>query len=106
MYIDNGIVELISSIIMVMGKKYGIFHHELFLSTLNQLLRMSPVRVKEICSSLEDFKQSLTSLKDITYSDPDESRYQARYFVNGFLTKKQKAILEFLNCNIRKSILG
>ncbi|KAE9534087.1 hypothetical protein AGLY_008823 [Aphis glycines] len=76
MYIDNGVVELISSIIMVMGKKYGIFHHDLFLSTLNQLLRMSPVRVKEICSSLEDFKQSLTSLKDITYSDPDESRYQ------------------------------
>lgn len=76
MYIDNGVVELISSIIMVMGEKYAIFHHDLLLSTLNQLLRMSPVRVKEICSSLEDFKQTLISLKDITYSDPDESRYK------------------------------
>ncbi|XP_015371594.1 PREDICTED: uncharacterized protein LOC107167177 [Diuraphis noxia] len=73
MYIDNGVVEIISSIIMGMEKNFEPFHHELFLSTLNQLLRMSPARVKEICSSMEDLKPALTSLQD-SYSD--ESRYQ------------------------------
>lgn len=82
MYVDNGVVEIITSIIMGMEKNVEPFHHELFLSTLNQLLRMSPVRVKEICASLDDFKLALTSLRD-SYSN--ESRYQARYNINGFL---------------------
>jgi len=82
MYVDNGVVEIITSIIMGMEKKFEPFHHELFLSTLNQLIRLSPVRVKEICTSLEDFKLALTSLRD-SYSN--ESRYQARYYVNKFL---------------------
>jgi len=83
MYIDNGVVEIICSIIMVMEKKIESYHHELILSTLNQLLRMSPVKVKEICTSVEDLKPALTSLRDF-YSE--ESRYQARcyYVVNGF----------------------
>lgn len=46
MYVDNGVVEIISSIIMGMEKNFESLHHELFLSTLNQLMRMSPVRVK------------------------------------------------------------
>lgn len=82
MYVDNGVVEIITSIIMDMEKNFESLHHELFLSTLNQLIRMSPVRVKEICTSLEDFKLALTSLRD-SYSN--ESKYQARYYVNGFL---------------------
>ncbi|XP_060845081.1 uncharacterized protein LOC132924671 [Rhopalosiphum padi] len=73
LYVDNGVVEIISSIIMGMEKNVESFHHELFLSTLNQLIRLSPVRVKEICSSVEDFKQALTSLRD-SYSN--ESKYQ------------------------------
>ena len=74
MYVDNGVVEIISSIIMGMEKNFESLHHELFLSTLNQLMRMSPVRVKEICGSLEDFKLALTSLRD-SYSN--DSKYQA-----------------------------
>lgn len=73
MYVDNGVVEILSSIIMGMEKNVESSHHELFLSTLNQLIRMSPVKVKEICTSLEDFKPALTSLRD-SYSN--ESNYQ------------------------------
>jgi len=82
MYVDNGVVEIISSIIMGMEKNVEPTHHELFLSTLNQLIRMSPAKVKEICTSLEDFKPALTSLRD-SYSN--EPNYQARYYVNWFL---------------------
>lgn len=82
MYVDNGVVEIISSIIMGMEKNVEPSHHELFLSTLNQLIRMSPAKVKEICTSLQDFKPALTSLRD-SYSN--ESDYQARYYVNWFL---------------------
>lgn len=82
MYVDNGVVEIISSIIMSMEKNIESFDHELFLSTLSKLIRMSPVRVKEICSSLEDFKPALTSLRD-SYSN--DTKYQARYYVNWVL---------------------
>ncbi|XP_060844727.1 uncharacterized protein LOC132924432 [Rhopalosiphum padi] len=63
LYIDNGVVEIISSIIMNMENNISSFHHELFLSTLNQFIRLSPVRVKEICSSVEDFGRAVTSLR-------------------------------------------
>jgi len=82
MYIDNGFIEIISSIIMGMEKNIESLHHELFLSTLNQLIRKSPVRAKEICSSLQDFKPALTSLHD---SYAHDSKYQARYYINWFL---------------------
>ncbi|XP_025206285.1 hsp70-binding protein 1-like [Melanaphis sacchari] len=74
MYVDIGVVEIICSIIMGMEKNVEPFHHDLILSALNGLIRLSPVRVKEICSSLEDLKQALASLKD-SYST-DESKYQ------------------------------
>lgn len=52
-------------------------NHELFLSTLNQLIEMSPSTVKEICTSVNNFKESLLSLED-SYSN--DSNYKARYF--------------------------
>lgn len=76
MYVDNGVVEIICSVIMNMEKSLEDYHHELFLSTLNQLLRMSPTRVKDICAKVEDFKLSLLALRD---SYPNNSNYQACY---------------------------
>lgn len=75
MYVDNGVVEEMCHIIMSMEKSLDECHHELFLSSLNQLLRMSPVRVKEICTKLENLNQALCSLRD---SYPESSTYQAR----------------------------
>lgn len=63
-YVDNGVVELICLIVKSMEKSFENFHHDLFLSTLNQLLRMSPSKVKQICTSVKDFKVSLLSLRD------------------------------------------
>lgn len=77
MYVENGVVEIICSIIVNMEKSLTDHHHELFLSSLNQLLRMSPTRVKEICSSVENFKVALLSLRD---SYPNDSNFQARYY--------------------------
>lgn len=77
MYVDNGVVEIVCSIIMNMKDLLECYHHELFLSTLNQLLRMSPTRVKALCTTVEDFKPSLLKLRD-SYSN--ESNYQARYY--------------------------
>lgn len=76
MYVDNGVVEIICLIIMNMEKSLEDCHHELFLSVLNQMLRMSPIRVKEICSKVDDFKLSLITLRD---SYPNDSNHQARY---------------------------
>ncbi|XP_060844735.1 uncharacterized protein LOC132924437 [Rhopalosiphum padi] len=73
LYIDNGVVEIISSIIMDMENIVESNHHNLVLLTLNQLIHLSPVRVKAICSSVEDFNQALTSLRD-SYSN--ESKYE------------------------------
>lgn len=84
MYVDNGVVEIIISIIMGLKINFETHHHELFLSTLNQLIQMSPVKVKQICSSVEDFKSSLISLRD---SYTDESKHQARYNVMVFRLK-------------------
>lgn len=77
MYVDNGVVQVLCSIIMDMEKTVENYHHEVFLSSLNQLLRMSPGRVKEICSSTKDFKLSLLSLQN---SYPNDSNYQARLY--------------------------
>ncbi|XP_060848133.1 LOW QUALITY PROTEIN: uncharacterized protein LOC132927594 [Rhopalosiphum padi] len=74
LYIDNGVVEIISSIIMGMENIVDSNHHTLVLLTLNQFIHLSPVRVKEICSSVEDFKQALISLRDL-YSN--KSKYEA-----------------------------
>ncbi|VVC44175.1 Armadillo-type fold,Armadillo-like helical,Nucleotide exchange factor Fes1 [Cinara cedri] len=73
MYVDNGVVEIICSIIMNMKNSLEDYHHELLLSTLNQLLQMSPIRVKEICFKVEDFKPALLALHD---SYPNDSNYQ------------------------------
>lgn len=77
MYVKNGVVEIICSIIVNMEKSLTDHHHELFLSSLNQLLRMSPARVKEICSSVENFKEALLSLQN---SYPNDSTFQARHY--------------------------
>lgn len=63
---------------MNMEKSLADYHHELFLSTLNQLLRMSPTKVKEICTKFEDLKRALLSLQDL-YSSGD-TNYQARKY--------------------------
>ncbi|XP_026818948.1 uncharacterized protein LOC113557572 [Rhopalosiphum maidis] len=73
LYFDNGVVKIICSIIMGMEKNVEPFHNKLVLLTLKQLIRLSPARVKEICSSVEDFKEALISLRD-SYSN--ESKYQ------------------------------
>lgn len=74
MYVDNGVVEIICSIIMNMQNSLDFCHHELFLSNLNQFFRMSPIKVKEICNKVEDLKPSLLNLRD---SYPNELNYQA-----------------------------
>lgn len=75
MFVDNGVVEIICSIIMEMENCLADYHHELFLSTLNQLLRLSPTKVKEICIKFEGLKLALLSLQK---SYPSDSNYQAR----------------------------
>lgn len=64
---------------MNMEKSLADYHHELFLSTLNQLLRMSPTKVKDICTKFADLKAALLSLQNM-YSSGD-SNYQARKYV-------------------------
>lgn len=91
MYVDNGVVQIICSIIINMEKTIEDYHHELFLSSLNQLLRMSPGRVKEICSSTKDLKQALLSLQN---SYPNDSNYQARLY-NIILNKKNYYSINF-----------
>jgi hypothetical protein len=84
MYVDKGVVQIICSIIMNMEKTIEDYHHELVFSTLNQMLTMSPSRVKEICSSTKDLKQALLSLQN---SYPSDSKYQAR-LLNIILNKQ------------------
>jgi hsp70-interacting protein len=74
MYVDNGVVEILCTVILTMKNALEHFHHELFLSTLNQLLTMSPTRVKDICTSFEDFKDVLVSIQD-SYTH-DDANYQ------------------------------
>jgi len=77
MYVNNGVVEIICSIIKTLEKSYEDFSHDVFLSTLVQLLRMSPNKVKPLCTAVEDFKTSLLSLND---SYPlDDQNYQVRF---------------------------
>lgn len=80
MFIDDGVVEIICMVIINMEKSLESCHHELFLSTLNEMLRVSHIQVKEICSSVENFKTSLLSLHN-SYPK-DDSNYQARYFIS------------------------
>lgn len=77
MYVDNGVVQIICSRVMRMEYTMEKYHHELYLSSLNQLLRMSPGRVKEICFSIkDDLKEALLSLQDLYPRD----EYQARLY--------------------------
>lgn len=82
LYVDNGVIEIICSIIQIMEKSLESYHHELFLSSLNQLLEMSPSKVKKVCTSVNNFKASLLSLRD---SYPDDSNYKARHFLSLYL---------------------
>lgn len=84
-----------------MTLEYAIehYHHDLFLTTLNQLLDQSPVRVKEICSKIDNFKDGLLNLKS---SYPYDVEYEVRYIIliiivmnlyNKGTTKRKKFIL-------------
>ncbi|XP_026819793.1 hsp70 nucleotide exchange factor FES1-like [Rhopalosiphum maidis] len=70
LYVDNGVVEIICSIIMDMENNVESLYHEMVLLTLNQFMHLSPVRVKEICSSVEDFMEALISLRDAYSNQP------------------------------------
>lgn len=63
---------------MSMEKSMENYHHELFLTTLNQLLQVSPAKVKEICSKFEELKETLLSLQRI-YND--DSNFQVKYYI-------------------------
>jgi len=54
------------------------YHHDLFLTTLIQLFEMSPDRVKEICSTIDYFKDGLLNLKS---SYPNDVEYEVRYII-------------------------
>lgn len=94
MYVENGVVEILCEIIVNMQKSLEEHHHELFLSSLNQLLRMSPASVKEICIKVQDLSRALCGLRD---SYPDDSTYQVNNtlcIINYFLSLiKKKKIL-------------
>ncbi|XP_050530712.1 uncharacterized protein LOC126899670 [Daktulosphaira vitifoliae] len=72
MFVDNGVVEILCQLIVNI-ENLDEHHHDLFLSSLNQLLRMSPVKVKEICGKVENLNQSLCKLRD---SYPDDPAHQ------------------------------
>jgi hypothetical protein len=61
-----------------MENNIELVFHEIILLTLNQLIRLSPVRVKEICSSVNGFMQALILLRD-SYSN--QANHQARYYI-------------------------
>jgi len=64
LYINSGVVEILCSIVKNMEKSFEYVDHELFLSALSELLKMSPNKVKEICANVKDFTVSLSSLHD------------------------------------------
>ncbi|XP_050438577.1 uncharacterized protein LOC126844428 isoform X2 [Adelges cooleyi] len=72
MFVAKGLVEILCQIIVNM-ESLDDNYHELFLSALNQLLRMSPVKVKDICVKVENLNQALCKLRD---SYPDDSTHQ------------------------------
>lgn len=78
LYISNGVIELLCSIIKSMEESFEYVNHELVLTTLSELLKKSPIRVKEICLSVKDFKVSLLSLRD---SYPSDDSYQVRFLI-------------------------
>lgn len=75
MYLKLGVVELLCTTIMYMEGSLEHIYHELLLSTLNELLEVSPVRVKEICLKFNEFKTALLNLRD---SYPYDFEYEAR----------------------------
>lgn len=81
MYVNNGVVEIICTIIMSMEKSLENYYHELFLTTLNQLLQVSPSKVKEICSKFGELKETLLSLQRI-YDDDTNFQVNTIYFLN------------------------
>lgn len=68
MYVENGVVEILCQIILNMEKSLDENYHQFILSSLNQLFLMSPVKVKEICSNMQNLNQVLCELQD-SYSD-------------------------------------
>jgi len=79
MFIDNDVVEILCMDILTMEHCIEYIYHEIFLSTLKQLFLMSPHRVKNICRSFENFKNSLLLLQDL-YSYVDEFDQVWYYF--------------------------
>lgn len=89
MYVADGVVEILCQTIMNI-ENLDEHHHDLFLSSLNQLLRMSPIKVKEICGKFENFNQSLCKLRD-SYSD-DPSHQVVIY------TSRNQCFFQIINC--------
>jgi hypothetical protein len=75
MYLKNKVVKIIGEIIMGMEKNVESFHFELFSSLVKQM----DIVVPDSGESIYNWMGSLDELF--------KPKYQARYFVNGFLTK-------------------